>query len=139
MLLLAGYIAVHMAYPFSHYYRLGEIYVDPNPAPAGDIRLEYNGGARRAFIGKYSVIARRFSDNGIACDASSAPFKYDPNAKRPDPLTMKWWAPSDSRCADLPPGVYTLETCWTITGRGWWGILPDLTDCITTPNFRVSE
>ncbi len=137
LLLLSAYLAAHFAYPFSYYYRLGDIYVDPNPALKGDVRLEYNGGAVREFLGKYSVVARKFSDGGVACDAVGGPFKYRPDAHRPDPLTMEWWAPSDERCSHLPSGIYTIETCWTVTGRGWHGLLPDLSECITTPNFRV--
>lgn len=137
ILLLFAYLGVHFSYPFSYYYRLGEIYVDPNPAKQGDVLLEYNGGAVREFLGSYSVVARRFSDNGIACDAAGGPLEYKPDAQRPDPLTMEWWAPSDKRCSSLDPGVYTIETCWTVIDRGWGGLLPSIRECITTPNFRV--
>ena len=138
MLFLAFYLAAHAAYPFSYYYNVGEIYVDPNPAKQGDVRLRYNGGARVDFIGKYSVIVRKFDDHSIACDASSAPFMYETKSKRPAPLTMQWWAPSDARCFNLPAGLYSMETCWTVTNRGWRGLLPDVRDCIETEIFRVT-
>ena len=137
MMVLAVYLTAHYAYPFSYYYSVGELYVDPNPAVQGDVRLVYNGGPNHAFLGKYSVIVREFTNGEIVCDASSAPFEYKLGSKRPDPLTIAWWAPSDPRCANLAPGVYSMQTCWTIVDRGWSGLLPDITECIMTPHFRV--
>ena len=138
VLLLLVWLAAHLSMPFSSYYRLGEIDVGPDPALQGNVKLEYNGGAIRPFLGKYSVTVRRFENNEIACEAGSAPFLYDPNSVRPDPLTMAWWAPSDPRCASLPPDVYTMQTCWTVTSRGPLGILPNITKCLSTPIFRVA-
>ena len=138
-LMLGGlFLVIKSLHPFGAYYDTGELLVYPDPAVQGDIRLEYNGRTLREFKGKYSVIVRGFKDNVIACDASSAVFTYRTDSVRPEVLTMEWWAPGDPRCANLPAGTYEMETCWTIVDLGPWGFLPNETECVTTPAFRVS-
>lgn len=139
MVLFLGWLGTHLLYPFDHYYDAGDLYVSPDPAQQGDIRLIYNGGPKIAFTGKYSVVVRTFDGDEVVCDATSAPFPYKPGSTRPDPLGMGWWAPSDPRCAGLPAGVYYIETTWTVVDRGWWGMLPNVSKTIASPPFTVAD
>lgn len=134
---LIAWLVAHFSLTFERYYNLGGLYAEHDPAVQGHVRLEYNGGPVRPFLGKYSVIVREFTTGEIACDASSAPFDYEVEAERPDPLTLAWWGPSDPRCGALPAGSYRMKTCWTVVERGFWGLLPSVSDCLETPIFRV--
>ena len=88
-----------------------------------DIEIEYDGQVVRDFVGRYGVIIRDVSSNQIVCEARGGPFPYVVGSTRPDPLTMAWWAVSDTRCygENLPTGLYSMNTCWSIypTFRGW--------------------
>lgn len=122
----ACYFAMAMV-PVSFWYDVGEITV-ADVEQGEPILLEYNGSAVRPFVGSYSVIARRFTSRQITCDASSAPFPYELDVDRPDPIPMEWWAPSDTRCHRLPAGAYSLKTCWTVH-QPFWGLVPSKTEC----------
>ncbi len=134
---IAAQVVAGMFLKFDDYYRLGELKVDPNPAQQGDVRLAYDGGPLRPFLGSYSVVVRHMATNKIACEARSGRFSYKPGSARPFPLTLAWWAPSDARCAELPEGLYSMETCWTVHDR-LDGFLPAVTRCLQTLPFRVA-
>lgn len=121
--------------PASYWHNAGAIFV-PDEQHDQPIELRWQGGAQRQFLGSYTVIARSLDTNRIACDARGGPFIYHLGTTIPDPLTLDWWAPSDSRCSDLPVGAYTLETCWTVI-TPFWGIVPNKTQCVTSNPFRI--
>lgn len=121
-------------FPFSYFYHIGQMEI--RDVVAGeDIVLEYSGGAKREFSGSYQVILRRVENREVACDATSGRFHYDPDAVRPHPLTMGWWAPQDLRCQMPRPGEYVLETCWEVHDVLWLPI--SVKDCVNSNIFRV--
>lgn len=87
-----------------------------NTIQGDPIKIEYDGSVVHNFVGNYGVIVRDATSRGIVCEASGGPFPYDVDGTRPDPLLMSWWAVSDPRCygSNLPIGVYTMSTCWSI-------------------------
>lgn len=118
------------------WYRLGALSV-PSPVLEQPTEIKYvGGGPVRNFLGSYSVTIRQQPLNGVVCDARGGPFEYKVGSSRPDPLRMDWWAPSDRRCSDLPPGDYVLETCWTVE-KPFAGYLAPITECLKTDPFRV--
>lgn len=122
----ALYLGLAMV-PVSYWYTIGDV-VFPEAVEGQPIFMDYSGGARRDFLGSYTVIGRNFATREIVCDARSGPFMYEVAAPRPDPLTMAWWAPSDPRCKSLPAGAYAIETCWTVH-RPFLGVVPARVGC----------
>lgn len=100
------------------------------------IILTVDRTVKRAFSGSYTVLLRHVSNGVIQCEAGGA-LRYKPGTELPDPVTLAWWAWSDTRCAgpNVPPGTYTVETCWTIHNP--WAILPDKTICGVSNVFEV--
>lgn len=99
------------------------------------IEIEYDGRTVREFIGKYGVIVRDAVSGQIVCEARGGPFPYVIGSTRPDPLTMTWWAVSDSRCygQNMPTGLYEMSTCWSIYPIfGEWVSPLSKTHCIHT-------
>lgn len=99
------------------------------------IEIEYDGETVRRFVGKYGVIIRDVATNQIVCEARGGPFPYVVGSTRPDPLTMTWWAVSDSRCygQNVPTGLYEMLTCWSIYPiLGEWVSPISKTHCIHT-------
>lgn len=89
------------------------------------------------FLGAYSVIVR--SANGLdpVCDGVGGPFTYlKNNGDKPASMPLSDWA--GGGCADLPPGNYIMETCWTVL-RPLWGALPPKTVCVRSDVFEVPE
>ncbi len=79
------------------------------------IILTVDRKVKRAFSGSYTVTLRHMAGGEVQCEAGGA-LRYKPGTALPEPVTLAWWAWSDERCAgeNVPPGTYTVETCWTI-------------------------
>lgn len=121
--------------PASYWHDKGSMFV-PDLQSEQPIELRWQGGAKREFRGVYTVVVRSIDNNQIVCEARGGPITYHPEATRPDPLTLDWWAPSDPRCKILPTGAFTLETCWTIKAP-FGGVVPDKTHCLMSNPFRI--
>ena len=121
--------------PASYWHDKGTMFV-PDEQSDQPIELRWQGGAKREFRGVYTVVVRSIDTNRVVCEARGGPITYRPDATRPDPLTLDWWAPSDPRCADLPLGAFVLETCWTVKAP-FGGVVPDKTHCLASNPFRV--
>lgn len=93
---------------------------------------------RQNFKGSYSVLIRSVSTSDVACDASGGPFTYRAGPKTLETWAMADWAPSDQRCANLAPGQYYMQTCWTAV-QPLWGLLPPKTGCVSSRVFEVTE
>lgn len=120
--------AVLVFWPISFWYEVGDV-VFPDAMPGQEIELEYNGKVVRPFLGSYSVVVREFTTQEVICETNSGRFNYRTGTKRPDPLTMEWWAAGDARCHALPNGIYTVDTCWSIWDA-FWGIVPAKSACV---------
>ena len=46
----------------------------------------------------------------MICAANGGPYRYRPDAKIPDPVTLDWW--TDGKCIDIPAGHVEIETTW---------------------------
>ncbi len=93
---------------------------------------------RRDFLGRYSVTINPLSGGTVACEDPSGIIKYRRTAYLPEPITMAWWAPRDTRCSNLqPPGVYVMTTCWT--GYVLGGMVPAKRTCRTSNPFKVTK
>lgn len=129
-----AYLAL-AAFPASYWYDVGA--TDIPDAPHGEpVKILFTGGPLREFRGSYTVTMRRFETGEIACEARGGPFPYKPGSKRPNPLTMEWWAPSDNRCHRPPVGTYIVTTCWEVEGP-MGGLVPDKHVCSQPEAFNV--
>lgn len=137
LLPLAIYLALHWTLSFDRYYEAGGIEVI-QPAVPGEITLAYNGGPKAQFVGSYSVTIRKFETREVACETGSSRFRYTPDSERPDPITMRWWSGGAPACINLAPGIYVMETCWTIHDR-LFSLLPPVTGCVKSNRFAVSD
>ena len=122
-------------WPASFWYEPGRMAISDSTV-GQPVEILYQGGANRDFIGGYTVVMRDFETQGIVCEARGGPFPYRPESKRPVPLTMEWWAPSDRRCHRPPVGDYLTETCWKISGL-LWGIIPPKHNCTEPVSHSV--
>ena len=134
LVLMVIYLAL-AAWPATHWYDPGRLEIH-DTVQGEQIELLYQGGAVRTFFGSYTVIMRDFETQGVVCEARSGFFTYKPEAERPDPITMEWWAAGDYRCYRPPVGNYITETCWTISGV-LWGIVPPKHICATPVSHSV--
>lgn len=91
---------------------------------------------KRPFKGSYHVIIRGVDDASAVCDAASNVFPYRPMPAVLLVKDMAWWAPSDPRCSNLPPGTYVMDTTWTIHGP-FYRLSPDKSFTITSNPFMV--
>lgn len=124
------------AWPASFWYDPGTLFIEDRGSD-DPFHLVYTGQVRRGFIGSYSVVMRSASDNGVVAEDRSNAFPYRVGAKRPDPITIQWWAPGDyGRMMDAGPGLYYLETCWTIH-RPFF-IALNKTICVESNIFEVT-
>ncbi len=98
--------------------------------------MGFEAEIRRDIRMSYQVIARALPGLSVACDASSNPFTYRRATQPPKGFDLAWWAPGDDRCARLPAGEYTLETCWTAREL-LAGLLPKKTVCRTSNVFTI--
>lgn len=135
-LLAVAYAAIAL-WPASFWYDSGTMRVD-DIRQGEQLELIFSGGARRDFIGSYSVIIRDAHSNQVIVEDRSAPFEYFADSRPPDPLTIEWWAPGSEAMHGLPPGSYIMKTCWTIHGR-LFGLMPAKTTCVASNIFRVTE
>ena len=93
---------------------------------------------RQSFLGSYSVLVRSVDTSAVVCDATGGPFTSRADDRQVKSWKMADWAPSDSRCADLPQGEYFMQTCWTAVAP-LWGFLPPKSGCSPTHIFKVEE
>jgi len=134
LLLIAFIPVVTLIYsyvPISPWYNIGNLSVENDPVPrGGKVELEYDGGPKVPFRGSYSVTIRDATSGEIIAEGRGGPFGYKPGSKRPDPLFLTWWLPSDPRVAEITkrPGAYYIETCWTAHDVILWVF--DVTDCL---------
>lgn len=49
-------------------------------------------------------------DATLFCAAQGGPYRYRPDAKLPDPITLDWW--TDGQCIAIPQGRVKIETTW---------------------------
>lgn len=119
------------------YFDAGPIFVKDSEDGA-DVELRFDGGPRLPFIGSYSVMVREVDTEAIVVESHSSRFEYVPGTRRPDPLTLGWWAYPDARALDLPAGSYTMRTCWTIY-NALAGIFGPLTQCVQSNQFSVKR
>lgn len=126
MIILFVYI-IFAIWPAYFWYETG-ITVIHDSVEGSSIELLHDGKTKIDFMGGYSVIMRNLKTNEIVCDARGGPFPYETTSKRPDPLYMEWWAPSDPRCHKPPSGDYVTTTCWKVYGL-LWGLLPPKNVC----------
>lgn len=121
MLIMLAYLVLAFL-PGRFWYDPGQMEI-LDAAPGEPVQILYQGGARREFLGRYTVTMRRFETQEIVCEASSGFFPYRTDSQRPDPLYMDWWAPADPRCNNPPTGHFQTTTCWTVSGI-LWGLVP---------------
>ena len=111
-------------------------------APGGtEVRVDERGEPRVTFfrmisrdlIMQYSVVIRDPVSQNIHCQAGSVPFWYH---KQSGTIVrdIKWWAPGDSRCWNLPPGRHVMTTCWE-----WKTPMPFLPDKIVCRDSNIFE
>lgn len=125
------------AWPASWWYEAGGMAIPPH-RQGDDFQLLYTGGPVRTFTGSYSVVMRDANTGLLVAEEGSAPFTYRVGSKRPDPLRISWWAPkAHEAMRNVPPGTYTLETCWTIHRPLL--VAPNKTTCTGPVLFEVSE
>jgi len=86
----------------------------------------------------YQVVIRDIQTGVGVCDPRSNPFTYVPHAKLPAVIDLVWWTGGDTRCWPRTPGVYVMETCWTIVAP-LWGLLPKKIVCRESNPFTVFE
>ena len=91
---------------------------------------------KRNFHGSYTATVRVVPGMTVVCDAVGS-VSYSKDSTLPKPLTLRWWAHSDSRChgSNLPVGDYILDTCWIIEQP--FKVLPNKTVCTRSNQFRV--
>ena len=123
-------------WPASYWYDPGQLVIKNN-VEGDPVQLLYQGGARRNFTGSYTVLMRDFQTQEVVCEASSGFLSYSVDSKRPDPLFMDWWAPSDPRCNAPPVGTFQTTTCWTISGI-LWGLVPPKHVCTDPASHTVT-
>jgi hypothetical protein len=119
---------------FEAYFDVGAVHVESGPR--GEITLTATGTARRDFIGSYKVIGRSLSGRKGECEGiESGPIPYQKGGAYPEPpITMHWWEGPGGTCRDLPPGIYTIETCWTVRRPS---PLREVVGCVESNPFRV--
>ena len=111
-------------------------YVAVQSGSAQPLQIEFSRQVKRDFRGAYSVVVR--TDATVVCDASGGPFTYKGGSRGPKVVDMKWWAPSDPRCVDLPADTpLTMETCWTVL-EPFWGWWPSKRLCVASDPFEVT-
>jgi hypothetical protein len=132
---MVAYLAM-AAWPASHWYDPGQLVI-PTSVAGEPVELFYQGGAVRDFTGRYTVLMRDFQTQEIVCEAASGFFPYNTESKRPDPLFMDWWAPSDPRCNAPPAGQMQTTTCWTVSGI-LWGLVPPKHVCTDPVSHTVT-
>lgn len=100
--------------PASLWYKTGQLHI-PDYTQGTNPSIVYNGGPVRNFKGSYGAVVRSAKTGEIVAETpQSSIFSYKPNAARPDLLKLDWWVNSHEKTMNLPPGSYTMETCWTI-------------------------
>lgn len=87
----------------------------------------------RPFRGTYDVALRKVSSDKIyiAC-SSSGTVDYAVGSELPETVTLGWW--TGGRCEHLEPGVYSVQTVWTIHASG---LKPDKTVSVKSNYFTV--
>lgn len=100
--------------------------------------MEYDRTIRRAFTADWRVKIRRHSGDGLewVCATPVQREDYDRRSRKPDPVTLEWFAWTDPRCYDLDPGDYTLTVTWEINPSGLAALMFRRTVSMTD-NFRV--
>lgn len=136
MFIMIGYIGLAML-PAKLWYNPERMFI-ADIEQGEDLVLSYEGGAVRKFIGSYAVKMRKIENGQPVCDAYGGPYGYMAGAAFPEPLTMKWWAVSDSRCygSNVPEGQYYINTCWTVHNV-LRGLVPTKEVCIDSNVFTV--
>ena len=126
---------VLLVWPLSFWYDAGEVYV-PNILEGEQLTLIYDGVVKRDVDIKYQVITREVDTGLIIDESSSNTFRYRAGTERPHPITIEWWAPESFKSHKLPPGNYTITTCWTATTL-FFGLIPQKTSCSKSNIFTV--
>lgn len=135
LVLLLAQAALASIPPASWWLSVGDMRAEDGPAGAPVI-LHVDRAIRRPFRGEWAVVVR--SAETLATSAACPPARggsgYSPDARLPAPLTLDWWR--DGAPCDLPPGRYTLRTCWTIYPA--WRVLGDRHLCTGRVPFTLS-
>lgn len=80
-----------------------------------DVLMQVDRQIHRPFIGSWSVLVRRQTDDGkgweVVC-AAHGRSDYRTDARLPDPLTLDWW--TAGQCPRPPAGRILISTIWTI-------------------------
>lgn len=87
------------------------VYCQEAPIQMGVIR-----NVHKNFTGTYSTHIRDGVNGTMVLEGQeSGVIQYNTASSLPSPLTLEWWAPTIYEFVPcLDPGLYYLETCWTI-------------------------
>ena len=125
------YLAVSL-WPASFWLRVESIYV--HSANVGEQpRMEVRRTIKRPFQAEWRVeLERKVGDSYVFVTRAHGSNFYATDSKIPDPLFLDWW--TYPKVMDIRPGIYRLETCWTIQADAPF---PEKSVCFVSNDFNV--
>lgn len=92
----------------------------------------------RDFYGRYFVDVRDLNNKNLTIVCSgSGEHSYKGGLSEPYRTSLFEWAGNNPKCALLPTGNYSIETCWVVIDP-FFGIVPDKKICIEN-FFSIKE
>lgn len=121
--------------PQSYWYTLNE--AQPLDTPVGEkVLMDVKQTIFHDFHGFWTVeIYKRTNKGFVKYCTASGENNYNADSVLPEPVTIKWWAPSNASCfgINLPLGEYYMTTSHTVD----MSFVPDKTKTIRSNVFRI--
>lgn len=113
------YFLLHLALPSSYWFEVNRFEV-ADAAEGEPIIIEYDRTIAWHFWADWRVEVTRINGSGVsqACSTVWQREDYDPEETLPDPVTLAWFAYTDPKCFNLPPGDYRVTATWFINPIG---------------------
>lgn len=121
--------------PGEYWMETGSTMKVENSVHGEDFEIYPTNRIKRNFLGTYSVLVRELHTDEVVSEDRSGIIQYKVGTARPDPIRFYgWWSPG---AREIPPGDYTITTCWQIEAFPRVPFVSHKTVCVESLPFIV--